>query len=85
MSDGGGDDQGHRNCCSCAHIHRLCPAMARAEESQGSAGNMLPLCKSWLRLTSQHLDAVKQELAAGNARPGGIFMHSTMAGSAPAW
>jgi len=58
----------------------LAPAMARAEENHGSAGYMLPLCKSWLRIESQELDAVKNELAAGNARPGGIVMHLTVAG-----
>jgi hypothetical protein len=57
------------------------PAIARAEENHGSAGYMLPLCKSWLRLASQEKDAVKRELDTGNARPGGIVMHVMLAGA----
>jgi hypothetical protein len=58
----------------------LAPAMVRAEENQGGAGHMLPLCKSWLRVASKELDAVKNELATGDAKPGGIVMHLTLAG-----
>jgi hypothetical protein len=53
---------------------------ADAEENRGSAGYMLPACKSWLQVASHDLASVKNEIATGNARPGGIVQHFMMAG-----
>jgi hypothetical protein len=42
---------------------------------------MLPMCKSWLRLSpSQDLGTIQNELATGNARPGGMLQHLVFAG-----
>jgi hypothetical protein len=56
------------------------PQIAKTEENRGSAGYMLPLCKSWLQVASFDVGAVKSELATGNAKPGGIVEHLTVAG-----
>jgi Ssp1 endopeptidase immunity protein Rap1a len=51
-----------------------------SQENRGSGNYMLPLCKTWLHMSSNDLTAIKDELKAGAASPGGIPMHMIEAG-----
>jgi hypothetical protein len=50
------------------------------EQNSGSANRILPGCKTWLRVASEDIDAVTNEIAAGSAAPGGLPAHFTKAG-----
>jgi hypothetical protein len=53
---------------------------ALAQEDPSSANYMLPLCRTWLRMMSHDLAAIKDELTTGNAGPGGIPAYMLKAG-----
>ena len=53
---------------------------AQAEEDYRSGNHMLPLCKAWLGMISNDVTRIQNELATGNASPGGIPAHFMQVG-----
>jgi hypothetical protein len=53
---------------------------AQTQEDGNSGNFLLPFCKAWLHIVSRDPNLIKNEIAAGNASPGGLQMYFLKAG-----